>query len=456
MSTLTSINPFTQEVNATFETISDEEIKQKIELAHSAYLSWRETSFDERKNLFYKLAEVIEVDIENVAKLQTLEMGMLLSASKTGMQAMADLIRWFADNAEDVLGDKEFDVDGSKWKFTHDPLWVIYGVAPWNFPYNQVLRAAVPNILAGNTQVYKHASNVPMCAEQIEKWFHKAGFPQGVYNNICISSSSSEMILEHKHVRGMNLTGWEKAGRVLGALAGKNLKPSVLELGGNDAFIVLETSKLDEIVDWAIVWRMRNGWQACTASKRFIILEKYYEEFCEKFSQKMSELKIGDPMLEATELQPICQESARDEVHKQVVQSISDGARLMTGWEKVSIDGKWFFYAPTLLADVTPDIYSFHEEIFGPVASAISARDIDHAVELANMIDLWLWGCIFGDKHDEIVATAERIETGMMFINQTVSSRAMLPFGGVKKSGYGKENGPEGLRAFTSKKVILY
>ena len=456
MPTLRSINPFTEEVNTTFETISDRELNEKIELAHNAYLSWKETSFEERKNLFYKLAEVIEVDIENSAKLQTLEMGMLLSASKTWMQATANLIRWFADNAEKVLGDEEFDIDGAHWKFVHDPLGVIYGVAPWNFPFNQVLRAAVPNILAGNTQVYKHASNVPMCAEQIEKWFLEAGFPVWVYNNIYISSSSSEMILEHKYVRGMNLTGGEKAGRVLGALAGKNLKPSVLELGGNDAFIVMETTKLDEVVDWAITWRMRNGWQACTASKRFIVLEKHYEEFCEKFAQKMSELKLWDPMLEETELQPICQESACDEVHKQVEESISDGAKLVTWWKKIAINGKWFFYAPTLLKDVTPDMYSFHEEIFGPVASVIKAQDVDHAIELANMIDLGLWGCIFWDNHDDLVAVAEKIETGMMFLNQTVSSKAMLPFGGVKKSGYGKENGPEWLRAFTSKKVILY
>ena len=453
---LKSINPFTQEINATYETLSDEELMEKIELAHKTYLSWKETSFAERKELFYKLAEVIEADIENSAKLQTQEMGMLLSASKTWMQATADLIRWFVDNAEKVLWDEEFDIDGSRWKFVHDPLWVIYGVAPWNFPYNQVLRAAVPNILAGNTQVYKHASNVPMCAEQIEKWFLEAGFPVWVYNNIRISSSKSEMILEHKHVRGMNLTGGEKAGRVLGALAWKNLKPSVLELGGNDAFIVMKTSKLDEVVDWAITGRMRNGWQACTASKRFIVLEEYYEEFCEKFAQKMSELRLWDPMEDATELQPICQESARDEVHEQVEKSVSDGARLLTWWEKVDIDGKGFFYAPTLLADVTPEMYSFHEEIFGPVASVISAKDAEHAIELANMIDLGLWGCIFGDKHEEIVSIAEKIETGMMFINQTVSSRAMLPFGGVKKSGYGKENGAEWLRAFISKKVILY
>ena len=456
MPTLTSINPYSEEINTTFETLSREELSTKIEKAYSAYLVWKETSFWERKELFYKLAEIIESEKQEAAKMQTLEMWMLYSESLAGLSATSNLIRWFADNAEKVLWDEAFSQDGISGKFQYEPIGVLYGVAPWNFPFNQVLRAAVPNILAGNTQVYKHASNVPMCAEQIEKWFLQAGFPEGVYNNIFISSSDSEFILEHKNVRGLNLTGWEKAGRVLWALAGKNLKPSVLELGGNDAFIVLETTKMDEVVDWAIKGRMRNGGQACTASKRFIVLENHYAEFCEKFSKKMSELTLWDPMDEATQVQPLCQDSARDEVHKQVQKSIADGAKLLTWGEMKSIDGKWFFYTPTVLVDVTPDIYSFHEEIFGPVASVISARNTEHAIELANMIDLWLGGCIFGDNHSELVEVAEQIETGMMFVNQTVSSKASLPFGWIKKSGYGKENGPDGLRAFTNKKVILY
>lgn len=453
---LTSINPFNGEVNAEFDTLSDEQLVQKIETAHAAYLSWKKTSFAEKKELFYKLAEVIESDTENTAKLQTLEMGMLHSESYPGLQGTANLIRWFADNAEKVLWNQEFSEDGFSGMFTYEPLGVIYWVAPWNFPYNQVLRAAVPNIIAWNTQVYKHASNVPMCAQQIEKWFLEAGFPQGIYTNIFISSSQSELIISHPHVRGVNLTGGEKAGRVLGKLAGENLKPSVLELGWNDAFIVAHNTDLDPIVDMAIKGRMRNGWQACTASKRFIVLAEYYDEFCEKFSEKMWNLKLWDPLDADTKVQPICQDSAREEIHRQVQESIKDGAKLLTGGEATDIGGKWFFYKPTVLADVTPEMYSFNEEIFGPVASVIKADDIDHAIELANMIDLGLGWCVFGDNKDELIDIAQRVETGMMFINQTASSKAALPFGGIKKSWYGKENGPEGLRAFTNKKVIVY
>jgi len=453
---LTSINPYTGEINAEFETLSDKQLTQKIEAAHRAYLSWKQTSFEERKELFYKLAEVIEADVENTAKLQTLEMWMLHSESYPGLQWTANLIRWFADNAEKVLGNKEFSEDGFSGMFTYEPLGVIYWVAPWNFPYNQVLRAAVPNIIAWNTQVYKHASNVPMCAEQIEKWFLQAGFPEGVYTNIFISSSQSELIISHPHVRGVNLTGWEKAGRVLGKLAGENLKPSVLELGWNDAFIVATNSDLDPIVDMAIKGRMRNGWQACTASKRFIVLAEYYDDFCNKFSEKMWNLQLWDPLKDSTKVQPICQDSARQEIHRQVEETIKDGAKLLTGWEITDVDGKGYFYKPTVLADVTPEMYSFHEEIFGPVASVIKAHDIDHAIELANMIDLGLGGCVFGDDQKQLVDIAQRVETGMMFINQTASSKAALPFWGIKKSGYGKENGPDGLRAFTNKKVIVY
>ncbi len=451
-----SINPYNGEVNAEFETLSDEQIVQKIETAHEAFLKWKNTSFAERKELFYKLADVIEADLDTYAELQTREMWMLHSESFPGLQGTAKLIRWFADNAEKVLGNQEFSEDGFSGMFTYEPLGVIYWVAPWNFPYNQVLRAAVPNIIAWNTQVYKHASNVPMCAQQIEKWFLDAWFPVGIYTNIFISSSQSELIISHPYVRWVNLTGWEKAGRVLGKLAWENLKPSVLELGWNDAFIVAKNNDLDPIVDMAIKGRMRNGGQACTASKRFIVLAEYYDKFCEDFATKMSELKLWDPLLKDTKVQPVCQDSARQEIHKQVQKSIDDGAKLLTWWEMTDIEGKGYFYKPTVLADVTPDMYSFHEEIFGPVASVIKADNIDHAIELANMIDLGLGGCVFGDDTDQLVDIAQRVETGMMFINQTASSKAALPFGWIKKSGYGKENGPEGLRAFTNKKVIVY
>ena len=256
MSTLTSINPYNGEVNATFETLNDIQVVEKIEASHSVFLDWKNTSFEERKVLFYKLADVIEADLEKYAELQTREMWMLYTASIGGLKWTGNLIRWFADNAEKLIGPEKFEENGTKGKYIYDPLGVIFGVGPWNFPYNQILRAAVPNILAGNTQIYKHASNVPMCAQQIEEFFRLAGFPEGVYTNIFISSSQSELILAHKLVRGVNLTWWERAGSAVGALAGKYLKPSVLELGGNDAFILADHSDTVKMVEEATACRI--------------------------------------------------------------------------------------------------------------------------------------------------------------------------------------------------------
>ena len=456
MATIQSINPYNEKINWEFELLSDDQINEKIETAHNAYLEWKDVSFEEKAKLFHKFADVVEANIDEFAKLQTLEMGMLYTISKAGMQWTIKLARWFADNAESVLKDEEFDYGDVKWKFQYNWLGVIYWVAPWNFPYNQVLRAAIPNILAWNTQVYKHASNVPMCAAQIEDFFKQAGFPKGIYQNMHISSSKSEMIMEHKHVRGLNLTGGERAGRVLWALAGKNLKPSVLELGWNDAFIVADHDDMNKIVEIALAWRMRNGGQTCTGSKRFIVPAKYYDEFCDKFTKAMSSQKMWDPMDESVEVQPLCQASAVDEVHRQVQQSIKDGAKLLTGWNKTSINGKGFFYEPTVLADVTSDIYSFHEEVFGPVASVIKAHDIDHSIELANAIELGLGWVVAWDDQDQMKYIAERMDTGMVYFNKPAASLPCIPFGWIKKSGYGQENGPEGLRSFTSKKVIVY
>ncbi len=455
--TIQSINPFTEEVNAEFELLTEEQILAKIKIADTAYHSWKEVSLDERKALCLKLADVVESKQEELAKMQTLEMWMLYSESFPWMAYSSKMIRWCADNAEKVLSDEEFDYgEETKWRYRYEPIGVLYWVAPWNFPFNQVLRAAVPNILAWNVQIYKHASNVPMAWEMLEKLFLEAGFPEWVYQNIIISWRDSEFILSQREVVWLNLTGWENAWRVLGALAGKNLKPSVLELGGNDVFIVAKNSNLDEITDWAVRGRMRNGWQACTAAKRFIVLEEYYDEFVKQFADKMSKLTLWDPMEASTTAQVICQSSAVDEIERQVNTSISEWARCVTGWKKASINGKGFFYEPTVLADVTEEMTSYQEEVFWPVASVIKAKDVEEIIYHANAIDLGLWGCIFGDNHEELVEISSRVNTGMMFINQTLAWKAEIPFGWVKKSGYGKEWWADGLRAFVNKKVILY
>ncbi|PZM83883.1 NAD-dependent succinate-semialdehyde dehydrogenase [Candidatus Gracilibacteria bacterium] len=448
-----SINPFTGELNAEFSLLTREELSEKIDLAYKTFLEWRKTPNSKKKELMLKFADIIEENQAELAEIETKEMGMLYNYSFAGLSKTANLIRWFANNFEEILAKKEFESNGLNVIEQYDPIGVIYGVAPWNFPFNQVLRAAVPNVLAGNTTVYKHASNTPIAGAKIEELFLKAGFPAGVYQNIFVSGSESEYILSRKEVQGVNLTGSEGAGSAVGALAGKYLKRSVLELGGNDAFIVATTSDIKKIAEEAIKARISNNGQKCNSSKRFLVPEKYYDEFCKYAVEFTKNLVIGDPMDEKTQIGPMARADLVDEIHSQVEKTIGEGAKLLIGGEK--LDRKGYFYAPTILADVTPEMTSYKEEIFGPVASIIKVKDLDEAVKLANNSDFGLCGCVYGDDFEELKEIASQIETGMVFVNKPAASQASLPFGGVKKSGYGKENGPDGLKAFTNKKVIV-
>jgi len=447
-----SINPYTLEENACRECISRDELFGKIQIAHQAFLTWKHTPNTEKKDLFYKLAHELEKDIDECARLETIEMGMLNHVSQAGLQKTANLIRWFAEHFEEILAPKYYQTEWLHVQEIRDPLWVIFGIAPWNFPFNQLLRAAVPNILAGNTQIYKHASNVPLVAEKIESLFQKAGFPDGVYTNLFVSSSMSEEIISHPYIAGVNLTGSEGAGSAVGSLAGKYLKPSVLELGGNDALLVLPGANLEDTVIQAVQWRIRNGWQACNSSKRILIPEKIYDVFVERYAKEMASLKMGDPMDTATQLQPLASEKSLQDALNQIERAIASWARLVTGgkkwWEK------WYFLEPTVLADVTPEVSSFQEEIFAPVASLVKYTTVQEAIDLANGTDFWLSACVFGPE-EEAKQIAQKLDWGMIFVNSTAASRASLPFGGVKKSGYGKENGSDGLLAFTNKKVII-
>lgn len=454
MSTLTSRNPYTNEINATFETISDAELISRIEQAEHAYHDRKTTSWSERRSLFLRLADILERDIEHHARLETIEMGRLYGIAVSGMKGTVNLIRRFANNAEQILAHEPITDEWLTWHIQYDPIGVIYGIAPWNFPYNQLLRAAVPNILAGNTQVYKHASNVPLCAQEIEKLFIEAGFPEWVYTNLFISSSQSELVISHKAIKGINLTGGERAGSIVWALAGKYLKPSVLELGGNDAFVVLDHKDTDAMVALAVSCRISNGGQRCNASKRFIVLEQYYDSFIEKMWIYMHNLIVGDPMNPDTQISSLALPSLLEEIHSQVTESIAQGARLVTGG--TIIDQERLIYAPTVLADVTPDMRCYQEEIFWPVASIIKAKNVADAIAIANNNDLWLSAVVCGDDVDECRRVAAQLEWGMIFINQPAGSKASLPFWWVKKSGYGKENWPDGLKTFTNKKAIIY
>lgn len=453
MAKLQSINPFTEDLNWEFETLEAYQVDDIIEKAHETYKTWKNTSFSYRKELFLKLADVLEDDIDACSRLETIEMGMINHVSKAWLLKTANLIRWFANNFEEILKEREYETEWLRVKEMYDPIWVIFWVAPWNFPFNQLLRAAVPNILSWNTQIYKHSSNVPMIAIKIEELFIKAGFPEWVYTNVFVSSSLSEHIISNKYIAWVNLTGSEAAGSAVGALAGKYLKPSVLELGWNDAFIVLENSDLDKVIELAVNGRVRNGWQACNASKRFLVPENMYDVFLEKYKIAMESLIIWDPMDEKTQLQPLSSEKAIKDMENQVARAIYSGARLITWWKR--LDRKWFFFQATILADVTHSVSSFNEEIFGPVASVMKYETIEEAIEFANGTDFWLSAVVVGNDEKEAIEIWKKLDWGMIFINMIAWSRASLPFGWVKKSGYWKENWPEGLKAFTNKKVIV-
>jgi len=454
MPILKSINPYTLELNAEFETISLDETIKKIEIAHDAYLSWKETTINYKKGLFLKLADNLEAEIDECARLETIEMWMLYSSSKAWLQKTANLIRWFANNFENILKETYYETEWLKVKEVYDPIWVIYWVAPWNFPFNQLLRAAVPNILAWNTQVYKHSSNVPLVAQKIEELFTKSGFPKWVYTNLFIPSSFSEDIIKHKYIAWLNLTWSELAWSAVWALAWKYLKPSVLELWWNDAFLVLDDSDINKVVELAVNWRTRNWWQACNSSKRFLIPSNIYKEFVEKYSKAMSELIVWNPMDEKTQIQPMSSEKSLIDIESQIQRAVNSWAKITTWWKR--LDTKWYFFAPTVLANVTKETSSFNEEIFGPVASVMKYENIDEAIELANWTDFWLSAVVIWNDENKAIEIWKKLEWWMIFINMIAWSRASLPFWWVKKSWYWKENWVDWLKAFTNKKVIVY
>jgi len=454
MRTIKSVNPFNEEINWEFELLDRESIDEKINIANEAFLEWKNIDVEEKKSLYLNLANLLEENYEEIAKLETLEMWMLYAHSKAWIKKSANLIRWFVNNFEEVLNSEDYETEWVNVRTQYDPIGVLFWVAPWNFPFNQVLRAAIPNTLVWNTVVYKHASNVPMCAAKIEELFLQAGFPVWIYQNIFVSSSESEYILSKKEIKWVNLTWWEVAWVAIWSFAWKYLKPSVLELGWNDAFIVCDTNDLEWVAKEAVKARIANNWQKCNSSKRFIVREEQYDDFCNYFTNFTEELVIWDSFEETTQIWPMAKSDLCDEIDLQVRKTVLEWAILLTWGHK--IDRKGYFYAPTVLKDVTPDMTSYKEEVFWPVASIIKVKDLDEAIKIANNSDFGLCGCVYWDDYNQTLEVASKIETWMVFINNPAWSKASLPFGWVKKSGYWKENWAEWLKAFTNKKVIVY
>lgn len=450
--TIVSVNPATNKELKQFEPLSKDDVKEVITKAHEAYQSWRKTSFDERKRCLLKFAQLLRQDADQYAKLITREMGKRISESQYEIEYCANIAEFYAEGAEGFLADEPMEIEGIDAHLRYEPLGVLMGVMPWNFPFYQVVRFATPNIMAGNTVIVKHASNVPQCAETIEQLYKDCGLPSGVYTNVFIPSEFVEPIVSDSRVQGVSLTGSEPAGRAVASLAGKNLKKSVLELGGNDPFIVLEDADMESVVEHAVKGRTVNAGQSCVASKRFIVVEAVADEFLSGFKEKMAGLKLGDPLDEDTTLAPLSTEDAAQNLQDQVDTSVRAGATVLLGGDRPDREGA--FFNPTILTDVTPDNPTFDEELFGPIATVHIVANESAAIELANQSSFGLGGSVFTADVERGQRVAEQVETGMMFINQPTRSRAELPFGGIKNSGYGRELSHLGILEFVNKKLI--
>ena len=450
----TTINPANGKQIETYEYITREEITQKIELAHTAFQSWKNTPYEEKKSLFFKLADLMLERKDELAETNVIEMGMLLSNWYADVSKTESGIRYVCEHAKDWIKPEQFNEWWLTGEIVYEPLWVIYTVSPWNFPYNQVFRNACPNIMAWNVVISKHASNVPWAARAIEKLFIDAWFPIWVYQNLQIDSKESEYILSHPYVRWTNLTGWESAWRVIGSLAGKNLKPSILELGWSDPFLLLDTDDVKKSATIAAWWRLSCSGQKCNSSKRIIVLEKYYDEFCDEITKIFESKIVWDPFLESTQVWPLALEKQVQELELLVHKSIDMWAKLLTWWTR--INREWFYFAPTVVKDVVPGMPLFDEESFGPVAPIIKAKDIEHAIKLANTSRFGLTAWVFTKDESLFKYVSERLETWLVFWNKIPTSYPFLPYGWIKDTWYGRELWEKWIKNFMNPKVVVY
>ena len=452
MATTTTINPATGEKIASYERMTLIEAKDTIAQSRKTFDSWKQKTFKERAQLMHQLAAILDENKEEYAQLATQEMGKTLVQSRKEIEKCAWVCRYYADHAQDLLANEIVKTEASKSYVTFQPIGVILAVMPWNFPFYQVIRFAVPALMAGNTGVLKHASNVQGCAFAIEDAFAKAGFPIGTFTNINIESKLVKEMIEDPNIVAVTLTGSEPAGRSVASIAGQNLKKTVMELGGSDAYIILDDVNLEEATDMATLGRLQNNGQTCIAAKRFVVLDKIYDEFLDLFSKKMKAAKMGEPTDEATFYGPMARTDLRDELHEQVLKTISQGGRLILGGTIPDIDGA--YYPATILADLEPGMEGFDNELFGPVASVIRAKNDAHAVELANNSVFGLGSGVFTGDNERGERLALQLEAGSSFVNKLVVSDPRLPFGGIKNSGYGRELAAYGIREFVNTKTI--
>jgi len=450
--TYQSVNPFDNTLSQSFDDISDQLLETKLAAAAACFATWRHTPYAERAAIIARAAVVLHDQADRFAAIMTREMGKRIAEARGEVEFSAQILAYYAENAERFLAPVTLHPKAGEAHMESSPIGVIFGVEPWNFPYYQLARVAGPHLMAGNTLVIKHAGCVPQCAMAFEQLFLDAGAPAGLYTNLLISHAQSDRVVDDPRIKGVALTGSVAAGRSLAARAGQNLKPSSMELGGSDAFIVLEDADMDHTVKWAVWGRMYNDGQTCCAAKRFIVLDAVADVFLAKFQAALGALKAGDPMDAATTLGPLSTESALLDLLKQVESAVSHGARVVIGGKRIDRPGA--FMQPTILADIAPANPAFRDEFFGPVAMFFRVKDEDAAIALANDSDFGLGGSVFTKDLARGQRVASRVDTGMMFVNNISWSDAELPFGGIKDSGYGRELGDMGIQAFVNKKLV--
>ena len=447
-----SINPANGNTLGETESFTATQLEAALNAAAVAAPAWRARTLAERCQLLREAAAVLRRRATELARLVTLEMGKPITEARAEVEKSALGCEYYADAAPDFLADEVIDSDAGRSLVAYQPLGTVLAIMPWNFPFWQVFRFAAPALAAGNTGLLKHASNVPQCALAIEGVFREAGFPEGVFRSLMIASTQVAHVIEDRRVHAVTLTGSEPAGRQVAALAGAQIKKSVLELGGSDAFVVLEDADLEQAVATAVTSRFLNTGQSCIAAKRFIVVDAVADEFLVRFRAGVEALRVGDPLQESTQLGPLARVDLRDELHQQVIDSIAQGAVAVTGCSPEA--GAGAYYQASILDRVRPGIRAYHEELFGPVASVIRAQDEEDAVRIANDTDFGLGGSVWTRDSARGERVARQLECGCAFVNGLVKSDPRLPFGGIKHSGYGRELSRLGIHEFVNAKTI--
>ncbi|HOI47726.1 MAG TPA: NAD-dependent succinate-semialdehyde dehydrogenase [Prolixibacteraceae bacterium] len=448
-----AINPTSGELIRTYEAHSEKGAEKIINSVDKAWQSWRSVPFRNRSALMLNMASLLRSERDRLALLITLEMGKVLRESKAEIEKCAWVCEYYAENAESFLQNEPISTEFKQSYISFQPLGTILAVMPWNFPFWQVFRFAAPTLMAGNTVVLKHASNVPGCALAIEELFREAGFPDNAFRSLLIDGKKVESLIAHPAIKAVTLTGSTPAGRSVASAAGRWLKKSVLELGGSDPYLILEDANLDEAARICAASRLLNAGQSCIAAKRFIVIESIFDEFSRRFTARMKEAVYGDPCHEETTLGPMARRELRDELHDQVIASVKQGAVILTGG--MIPDQTGAFYSPTILSKVKPGMPAYQEELFGPVAALISARNEKQAVEIANDTSFGLGAAVFTrDVERGRWLAEEKLQAGSCFVNDMVKSDPRLPFGGINESGFGRELSVFGIREFVNIKTV--